>query len=185
MGTHALLAKDVRFAQLGLLVVDEEQHFGVSQKEKLKQLKADVHVLTLTATPIPRTLQLALGGVREMSIIATPPIDRLAVRTFVMPYDPVVTREAILRERDRGGQVFYVAPRIADLDEVREELRRVVPEIRIATAHGRMAPSQLEAVMTAFDDRHYDLLLSTNIIESGLDIPSANTLIIHRSDMFG
>jgi transcription-repair coupling factor (superfamily II helicase) len=185
VGTHALLAKDVRFSHLGLVVVDEEQHFGVAQKERLKQLKADVHVLTLTATPIPRTLQLALSGVREMSIIATPPVDRLAVRTFVMPFDPVVVREAILRERDRGGQVFYVAPRIADLDEVREELRKMVPEIRVATAHGRMAPTELETVMTAFDERAYDLLLSTNIIESGLDIPSANTLIVHRADMFG
>jgi transcription-repair coupling factor (superfamily II helicase) len=185
VGTHALLAKDVRFAHLGLVIVDEEQHFGVVQKERLKQLKADVHVLTLTATPIPRTLQLALSGVREMSIIATPPVDRLAVRTFVMPLDPVVLREAILRERDRGGQVFYVAPRIADLDEVREELRKVVPEIRVCMAHGRMAASELEDVMTAFDERNYDLLLSTNIIESGLDIPSANTLIVHRADMFG
>jgi transcription-repair coupling factor (superfamily II helicase) len=185
IGTHALLAKDVRFAHLGLVVVDEEQHFGVAQKERLKQLKADVHVLTLTATPIPRTLQLALSGVREMSIIATPPVDRLAVRTFVMPFDPVVVREAILRERDRGGQIFYVAPRIADLDEVREELRRMVPEIRVAVAHGRLAPVELETVMTAFDERAYDLLLSTNIIESGLDIPSANTLIVHRADMFG
>jgi transcription-repair coupling factor (superfamily II helicase) len=185
IGTHALLAKDVHFRHLGLLVVDEEQHFGVAQKEKLKQLKADVHVLTLTATPIPRTLQLALSGVREMSIIATPPIDRLAVRTFVTPFDPVVVREAILRERDRGGQIFYVAPRIADLGEVREELRRMVPEIRIAVAHGRMAASELETVMTAFDERAYDLLLSTNIIESGLDIPTANTLIVHRADMFG
>ena len=185
IGTHALLAKDVHFAHLGLLVVDEEQHFGVSQKEKLKQLKADVHVLTLTATPIPRTLQLALSGVREMSLIASPPIDRLAVRTFVMPYDPVTLREAIMRERDRGGQVFYVVPRIANLDEVAQRLREIVPEIKFATAHGRMAPSQLEAAMTAFDDRAFDLLLSTNIIESGLDIPSANTLIVHRSDMFG
>jgi transcription-repair coupling factor (superfamily II helicase) len=185
IGTHALLARDVRFAHLGLVVVDEEQHFGVAQKERLKQLKADVHVLTLTATPIPRTLQLALSGVREMSIIATPPIDRLAVRTFVMPFDPVVVREAILRERDRGGQIFYVAPRIADLDEVREELRKMVPEIRVAVAHGRMPAVELETVMTAFDERAYDLLLSTNIIESGLDIPSANTLIMHRADMFG
>ena len=173
------------FAHLGLLIVDEEQHFGVAQKEKLKQLKADVHVLTMTATPIPRTLQLALSGVREMSIIASPPIDRLAVRTFVMPYDPVTIREAIMRERDRGGQIFYVVPRIADLDEVREQLREIVPEIKYAVAHGRMAPSELEAAMTAFDERAYDLLLSTNIIESGLDIPSANTLIVHRSDMFG
>jgi len=185
IGTHALLAKDVRFAHLGLVVVDEEQHFGVAQKERLKHLKADVHVLTLTATPIPRTLQLALSGVREMSIIATPPVDRLAVRTFVMPFDPVVVREAVLRERDRGGQIFYVAPRIADLDEVREELRKMVPEIRVAMAHGRMAPIELETVMTAFDERAYDLLLSTNIIESGLDIPTANTLIVHRADMFG
>jgi len=185
IGTHALLAKDVRFAHLGLVIVDEEQHFGVVQKERLKQLKADVHVLTLTATPIPRTLQLALSGVREMSIIATPPVDRLAVRTFVTPFDPVVVREAILRERDRGGQVFYVAPRIADLDEVRTELRKLVPEIRVCMAHGRMAAAELEAVMTAFDERACDLLLSTNIIESGLDIPSANTLIVHRADMFG
>ena len=185
VGTHALLAKDVRFAHLGLLIIDEEQHFGVAQKEKLKQLKADVHVLTLTATPIPRTLQLALSGVREMSIIATPPVDRLAVRTFVMPYDPVTIREAIMRERDRGGQIFYVVPRIADLDEVREGLRETVPEIKYAVVHGRMAPSELENVMTAFDERAFDLLLSTNIIESGLDIPSANTMIVHRSDMFG
>jgi len=185
IGTHALLAKDVRFAHLGLVIVDEEQHFGVAQKERLKQLKADVHVLTLTATPIPRTLQLALSGVREMSIIATPPIDRLAVRTFVTPFDPVVIREAILRERDRGGQIFYVAPRIADLDEVRGELRDIVPEIRVAMAHGRMPAAELENVMSAFDERAYDLLLSTNIIESGLDIPSANTLIVHRADMFG
>ena len=185
VGTHALLAKDVRFSHLGLVIVDEEQHFGVVQKERLKQLKADVHVLTLTATPIPRTLQLALSGVREMSLIATPPVDRLAVRTFVTPFDPVVVREAILRERDRGGQVFYVAPRIADLDEVRTELRKIVPEIRVATAHGRMPAAELEDVMTAFDERAYDLLLSTNIIESGLDIPSANTLIVHRADMFG
>jgi transcription-repair coupling factor (superfamily II helicase) len=185
IGTHALLAKDVRFSHLGLLIIDEEQHFGVAQKEKLKQLKADVHVLTLTATPIPRTLQLALSGVREMSIIATPPIDRLAVRTFVMPYDPVTIREAIMRERDRGGQIFHVVPRIADLDEVRERLREIAPEIKYGVAHGRMAAAELEDVMTAFDERAFDLLLSTNIIESGLDIPSANTLIVHRSDMFG
>jgi len=185
IGTHALLAKDVRFSHLGLLIVDEEQHFGVAQKERLKQLKADVHVLTMTATPIPRTLQLALSGVREMSIIATPPIDRLAVRTFVMPYDPVTIREAMMRERDRGGQIFYVVPRIADLDDVREQLREIAPEIKYGVAHGRMAASELEDVMTAFDERAFDLLLSTNIIESGLDIPSANTLIVHRSDMFG
>ncbi len=185
IGTQALLAKDVRFSHLALVVVDEEQHFGVAQKERLKQLEAHVHVLTLTATPIPRTLQLALSGVKEMSLIASPPIDRLAVRTFVMPYDPVVIREAILRERHRGGQIFYVVPRIADLDEVRRRLSALVPEIKFAVAHGRMAPSELERVMAGFDERAYDLLLSTNIIDSGLDIPSANTLVVHRCDRFG
>ena len=185
VGTHAILAKGIEFKQLGLLIVDEEQHFGVAQKERLKRLKTNVHVLTLTATPIPRTLQMALSGVREMSLIATPPVDRLAVRTFVMPYDPVVVREAILRERNRGGQSFYIVPRIKDLDEVKEELTRLVPEIKVAMAHGRMAPTELEDVMTAFDDGKYDMLLATNIVESGLDIPSANTIILHRSDMFG
>jgi len=185
VGTHALLAKSLKFHHLGLLVIDEEQHFGVAQKERLKQLKSNVHVLTLTATPIPRTLQLALAGVREMSVIATPPVDRLAVRTFVMPEDPVVLREAILREHHRGGQIFYVAPRISDLDEVRGELRNMVPEIKVAVAHGKMASRELEDVMGAFDEGGYQLLLSTNIIESGLDIPTANTLIVHRADMFG
>jgi transcription-repair coupling factor (superfamily II helicase) len=185
IGTHALLGKSVEFAHLGLMVVDEEQHFGVAQKERLKELRADVHVLTLTATPIPRTLQLALSGVREMSLIATPPVDRLAVRTFVLPYDPVVLREAILREQFRGGQIFYVCPRIEDLDKVAERLRKLVPEIKFVMAHGKLAPTQLENAMTAFYDRQYDLLLSTNIIESGLDIPTANTMIIHRADMFG
>jgi transcription-repair coupling factor (superfamily II helicase) len=185
VGTHALLSKTVKFHHLGLLVVDEEQHFGVAQKERLKQLKSNVHVLTLTATPIPRTLQLALAGVREMSVIATPPVDRLAIRTFVMPYDDIVLREAILREHHRGGQTFYVVPRIADLDEVQRQLRELVPELKLAVAHGKMAPSQLEAVMSAFDEGSYQILLSTNIIESGLDIPSANTMIVHRADMFG
>ena len=185
IGTHALLAKSIRFHHLGLLVIDEEQHFGVAQKERLKQIKANVHVLTLTATPIPRTLQQALAGVREMSVIATPPVDRLAVRTFVMPYDPVVIREAILRESHRGGQCFYVVPRISDLGEVRQLLTELVPEIKVAVAHGKMAPTELEAVMGAFDERAFDILLSTNIIESGLDIPTANTLIVHRADMFG
>ncbi len=185
IGTHALLGKGVNFRHLGLLVIDEEQHFGVAQKEKLKKLKADVHVLTLTATPIPRTLQLALAGVREMSVIATPPIDRLAVRSFVLPYDPVVLREAIQRERHRGGQIFYVVPRIADLDEVRTALRDMAPDLKVTIAHGKLAPNALEDVMAAFDRHDYDLLLSTDIIESGLDIPTANTLIVHRADMFG
>jgi transcription-repair coupling factor (superfamily II helicase) len=185
VGTHALLAKGISFKNLGLLVVDEEQHFGVAHKERLKALRSEVHVLTLTATPIPRTLQLALAGVREMSVIATPPVDRLAVRTFVLPYDGVVIREAILRERYRGGQIFYVCPRLADIDRVMERLRHLVPEIRMAVAHGRMAASELEEVMTAFADGAYDMLLSTNIIESGLDMPRVNTIVIHRADMFG
>ncbi len=185
VGTHALLAKSVQFADLGLLIIDEEQHFGVRHKERLKEIKADVHVLTLTATPIPRTLQLALTGVRQMSIIATPPVDRLAVRTFVAPFDPVGLREALLRERYRGGQSFYVCPRISDLDEVAAFLREHVPELKFEIAHGQMSPTQLEDVMSAFYDRQIDILLSTTIVESGLDVPSANTLIVHRSDMFG
>jgi transcription-repair coupling factor (superfamily II helicase) len=185
IGTHALLAKDIAFRNLGLLVVDEEQHFGVVQKERLKQLRANVHVLTLTATPIPRTLQMALAGVKEMSLIATPPVDRLAVRTFVLPYDPVVVREAILREHYRGGQSFYVCPRIEDLGGVGDRLKELVPEVRTAVAHGRMAARQLESVMSAFYDGAYDVLVSTNIVESGLDIPTANTLVVHRADMFG
>ncbi len=185
VGTHALLGRSVEFADLGLVVVDEEQHFGVAHKEKLKALKSDVHVLTLTATPIPRTLQLALTGVREMSIIATPPVDRLAVRTFIMPWDGVVLREAIQRERFRGGQVFCVVPRIEDMLKTAERLREIVPEARIVEAHGRLSPTELERVMTEFGDGKADVLLSTNIVESGLDMPAVNTLIIHRADMFG
>ncbi len=185
IGTHALLGKSIKFKDLGLIVVDEEQHFGVAHKEKLKQLRAEVHVLTLTATPIPRTLQLALSGVREMSIIATPPVDRLAVRTFVSPFDPVVVREALLRERYRGGQAFYVCPRIEDLAETKAFLDKNVPEVRVATAHGQMPAAVLEDIMSAFYDGKFDVLLSTTIVESGLDIPTANTLIVHRADMFG
>ncbi len=185
VGTHALLAKSISFKRLGLLVIDEEQHFGVVHKERLKELKTDVHVLTLTATPIPRTLQLALTGVRQMSLITTPPVDRLAVRTFILPFDPVVIREAIQRERFRGGQVFYVCPRVADLRRVAETIEELVPEAKVAVAHGQLAPAKLEEVMTAFYEGAYDILLSTNIVESGLDLPTANTLIIHRADMFG
>ena len=185
IGTHALLGKTIKFKDLGLIVVDEEQHFGVAHKEKLKQLRAEVHVLTLTATPIPRTLQLALSGVREMSIIATPPVDRLAVRTFVAPFDPIVVREALLRERYRGGQSFYVCPRIEDLAETKAFLDKNVPEVRVAVAHGQMPSTALEDVMAAFYDGKFNVLLSTSIVESGLDIPTANTLIVHRADMFG
>jgi transcription-repair coupling factor (superfamily II helicase) len=185
IGTHALLGKAIKFKDLGLIVVDEEQHFGVAHKERLKQLRAEVHVLTLTATPIPRTLQLALSGVRDLSIIASPPVDRLAVRTFVAPFDPVIVREALLRERYRGGQAFYVCPRIEDLAGAKDFLDKHVPEMRLAVAHGQMPSSVLEDVMSAFYDGKYDVLLSTAIVESGLDIPTANTLIVHRADRFG
>jgi transcription-repair coupling factor (superfamily II helicase) len=185
IGTHSLLSNAMKFSDLGLLIIDEEQHFGVAQKEKLKALKADVHVLTLTATPIPRTLQLAMSGVRELSLIATPPVDRLAVRTFVLPFDPVVIREAILRERFRGGQCFYVCPRIEDLEGIAAALKELVPEVSVVMAHGRLAAGKMDEVMTAFYDAKYDVLLSTTIIESGLDMPRVNTLIVHRSDMFG
>jgi transcription-repair coupling factor (superfamily II helicase) len=185
VGTHALLGKTIEFKRLGLVIVDEEQHFGVTHKERLKQLRADVHVLTLTATPIPRTLQMALTGLRELSVIATPPIDRLAVRTYVIPFDGLVIREALLREHHRGGQSFFICPRIADLPQAEELLASLVPEVRVISAHGQMAPSEIEERMTAFLDRRYDVLLSTTIIESGIDIPSANTLIIQRADMFG
>jgi transcription-repair coupling factor (superfamily II helicase) len=185
IGTHAILAKGVEFKQLGLVIVDEEQRFGVTHKERLKAMKADVHVLTLTATPIPRTLQMAMSGLRELSVIQTPPVDRLAVRTYVMPWDPVVLREALLREHYRGGQSYFVAPRIADLPDLEEFLRSEVPEVSFIVAHGQMSPTEVEERMSAFYDRQYDVLLSTTIVESGLDIPSANTLIIHRADRFG
>ncbi len=185
IGTHALLGKGITFKDLALLVVDEEQHFGVAHKEKLKTLRSEVHVLTLTATPIPRTLQLALTGVRDLSIIASPPVDRLAVRTFVSPFDPITVREALLREKYRGGQAFYVCPRIEDLAGAKDFLDKNVPEVRVTVAHGQMPPTVLDDIMTAFYDGKYDVLLSTTIIESGLDIPTANTLIVHRADRFG
>ncbi|RUU94395.1 transcription-repair coupling factor, partial [Mesorhizobium sp. M1A.F.Ca.IN.020.03.2.1] len=185
VGTHALLGSSISFKNLGLLIIDEEQHFGVKHKERLKELKNDVHVLTLSATPIPRTLQLALTGVRELSLIATPPVDRMAVRTFISPFDPLVIRETLLRERYRGGHSFYVVPRISDLAEIHDFLRESVPELKVAVAHGQMPAGELDDIMNAFYDGQYDVLLSTTIVESGLDIPTANTLIIHRADMFG
>ncbi|MFO1075826.1 MAG: transcription-repair coupling factor, partial [Geminicoccaceae bacterium] len=185
VGTHALLGKGVAFKNLGLVIVDEEQHFGVAHKEKLKQLRAEVHVLTMTATPIPRTLHMALGGMKDLSLIATPPVDRLAVRTFVMPADPVVIREALMREHWRGGQSFFVCPRIADQGKLKDDLQRLVPELKVAVANGQMPAADLDRVMGEFYDRKLDVLLATNIIESGLDIPTANTLIVHRADQFG
>jgi transcription-repair coupling factor (superfamily II helicase) len=185
VGTHALLGKGIDFKRLGMIVVDEEQRFGVKHKERLKELKADVHVLTLSATPIPRTLQMALTGIRDLSIIATPPIDRLAVRTYVVEFDPVTIREALLRERYRGGQSYFVAPKVADLPFLERYLREQVPEVSFLTAHGQMAVTDLEDVMAGFYDGKADVLLSTTIVESGIDIPRANTLIVHRADMFG
>jgi transcription-repair coupling factor (superfamily II helicase) len=185
VGTHALLAKGIRFQNLGLLVIDEEQHFGVAHKERLKQLRSDVHVLTLTATPIPRTLQLSLSGVRDLSIIGTPPVDRLAIRTYVSEFDAVTIREALLREHYRGGQSFFVVPRISDLPEIEEFLKEQVPEVSYVVANGQMAAGELDTRMNAFYDGKYDVLLATTIVESGLDIPTANTMIIHRADMFG
>jgi transcription-repair coupling factor (superfamily II helicase) len=185
VGTHALLAKTISFRDLGLIVIDEEQHFGVKHKERLKEFRADTHVLTLTATPIPRTLQLAMSGIRDLSLIATPPVDRLAVRTSVGPFDPVVARETLLREHYRGGQCFYVAPRIADLDGIAEFLTESVPEVKFKIAHGQMAGGELEDIMNAFYEGKFDVLVSTTIVESGLDIPTANTLIIHHADKFG
>ncbi|APO74789.1 transcription-repair coupling factor [Rhizobium etli 8C-3] len=185
VGTHALLGAGIKFANLGLLIIDEEQHFGVKHKERLKELKSDVHVLTLSATPIPRTLQLAMTGVRELSLITTPPVDRMAVRTFISPFDSLVIRETLMREHYRGGQSFYVCPRLADLEDVHAFLRSDVPELKVAVAHGQMPAGELEDVMNAFYEGRYDVLLSTTIVESGLDVPTANTLIVHRADMFG
>ena len=185
VGTHALLAKNIKFKNLGLLIIDEEQHFGVQHKERLKQLRSDIHVLTLTATPIPRTLQLSLSGVRDLSIIATPPVDRLAIRTFISEFDFVTIREALLREKFRGGQSFYVVPRVADLEEIETFLRENVPEVSYVIAHGQMPPGELDNRMNAFYDGKFDVLLATTIVESGLDIPSANTIVVHRAEMFG
>ncbi|MCY4306591.1 MAG: transcription-repair coupling factor [Aestuariivita sp.] len=185
IGTHALLSTKVAFNNLGLLVIDEEQRFGVTHKEKLKQLKRAVHVLTLTATPIPRTLQLSLTGLRELSLIRTPPVDRLAIRTYVSSFDPVTVREALLREYFRGGQSFFVVPRIQDIPNVEQFLENEVPEVRFVVAHGQMPASDLDARINAFYERKYDVLLATSIIESGLDIPTANTLIVYGSDQFG
>jgi len=185
IGTHALLAKSVKFRSLGLLVIDEEQKFGVQHKERLKALRTDVHVLTLTATPIPRTLQLSLSGVRDLSIIGTPPIDRLAIRTYVSEFDTITIREALLREHYRGGQSFFVVPRISDMDEMVDWLKREVPEVTYVTATGQMAAGELDDRMNAFYDGKYDVLMATTIVESGLDIPTANTMIVWRADMFG
>ena len=185
IGTHAILSKSVSFKRLGLVIVDEEQRFGVNHKERLKQLRTDVHVLTLTATPIPRTLQMAMSGLRELSTIQTPPVDRLAVRTYVMEWDDMVMREALLREHHRGGQSFIVVPRISDMAEIEDWLHKNVPEVKYISAHGQMGAGEVEERMSAFYEGKYEVLLSTTIVESGIDIPRANTIIIHRADRFG
>ncbi len=185
VGTHALLAKGIRFKNLGLLVIDEEQRFGVAHKERLKELRSDVHVLTLTATPIPRTLQMSLTGVRDLSIIGTPPVDRLSIRTYVSEFDTVTIREALLREHYRGGKSFFVVPRIKDLPEIEDFLKTQVPEVSYVIAHGQMAAGELDRRMNAFYDGKFDVLLATTIVESGLDIPTANTMVVWRADMFG
>jgi len=185
IGTHALISAKVKFKKLGLVIVDEEQHFGVQHKEKLKQLKSTIHVLTLSATPIPRTLQLSLSGIRELSIIETPPVDRLAIRTYVTEFDTVVVREALLRETYRGGQSFFVVPRVSDIPEIEEFLKTEVPEVNYTVAHGQLPPADLDKKMNAFYDGQYNVLVATSIVESGIDVPTANTIIVFRSDMFG
>lgn len=185
IGTHRLLSKDVEFASLGLIIVDEEQRFGVKHKEKLKKLRNSVDILTLTATPIPRTLHFSLMGVRDLSVIETPPVDRLAVKTFIRKFDENVIREAIMREIDRGGQVFFVHNKIRSIHSIAEMIRKIVPDVKIDIAHGQLPEHQLEKVMKKFMDKEVDVLLCTSIVESGLDIPSANTIIINRADHFG
>ncbi|MDA7705618.1 transcription-repair coupling factor [Rickettsiales bacterium] len=185
IGTHSILAKNTKFNNLGLIILDEEQHFGVAQKERIKEFKNEIHILSLSATPIPRTMQMSLSGIKEMSIIATPPIDRMAIRNFVMPYDTVIVKEALMREYQRGGKSFFVVPKIADLRNIEKHLKDLVPEIKIRSAHGQMKPDELDQIMNDFYDGKFDMLLSTTIIESGIDIADANTIIIYKAEHFG
>ena len=185
IGTHRLVSKDVKFKDLGLVVIDEEQRFGVAQKEYLKKLRARVDVLTMTATPIPRTLYMALTGVRDISTINTPPYERVPITTYVGPYSEKIVRQAVTREMERGGQTFFVHNRVQSIYAMYDYLRRLIPEARIGVAHGQMAEKQLSAVMDLFYKGEIDVLLCTSIIESGLDVPNANTLIVSRADMFG
>ncbi|MFW6357859.1 MAG: transcription-repair coupling factor [Chroococcales cyanobacterium] len=185
VGTHQLLSKSINFKDLGLLVVDEEQRFGVNQKEKIKTLKTQLDVLTLTATPIPRTLYMSISGIREMSLITTPPPSRRPIKTHLSPYNPEVIRTAIRNELDRGGQVFYVVPRIEGIEELAGQIREMIPSARIAIAHGQMPEAELEATMLTFNNGDADILVCTTIIESGLDIPRVNTIIVEDSQKFG
>ena len=185
IATHAIFSKNVSFSHLGMMIIDEEHHFGVAQKERLKAAYPHVHILTMTATPIPRTLHMALSGVRQMSLIATPPVDRLAVKTYLCPFDGMTVREAILRELSRQGQVFYISPRLEDLEKIQIMLADLLPEATLRIAHGQMSPKDLESVMAAFYNREFHILLATSIVESGIDLPWANTIFIHRADLFG
>ena len=185
IGTHRLLAQDVVFKRLGLLVVDEEQRFGVTHKETVKRMAEGVDVLTLTASPIPRTLEMALTGIRDLSMVNTPPADRRPILTYVGEHDPSAVSEALRRELLREGQTFYVHNRVSDIDRVARELRDLVPEARIAIAHGQMDEGSLETVVLDFWERRFDVLVCTTIIESGIDMPSVNTLIVDRADLLG
>lgn len=185
IGTHSLLHKNIKFFNLKLLIIDEEQHFGVGQKEFLKELKSSAHVLAMSATPIPRTLQMSMTGLKELSIIATPPLNRLEVRTSVSPFDPVIIRDALLREHFRGGKSFFVVPRIKDIEDIEKQLKQIVPELSYKVAHGKMSPNEIDEIMSEFYAGKFDILVSTTIIESGIDIQDANTMIIHKADMLG
>ncbi|WP_187291953.1 TRCF domain-containing protein [Nitrospina gracilis] len=185
IGTHRLLSKDVQFQNLGLMIIDEEQRFGVKHKEQLKKLRASLDILTLSATPIPRTLHFSLMGVRDLSVIETPPSDRLAIKTYIRKFDDKTIRDAIMREMDRGGQIFFVHNKVHSIHSMAALIKKIVPEVRIGIAHGQLQERMLEKVMKQFIDKEIDLLLCTSIVESGLDIPSANTIIINRADQFG
>ena len=185
IGTHRLLSKDVLFKDLGLLVVDEEHRFGVKHKERLKALRLSVDVLTLTATPIPRTLHLSLAGLRDLTLIETPPRDRSPILTFVEPWDDPLLEEAFARETDRGGQVFMVHNRIETIDTIAAKVQSLAPRARVSVAHGQMAAEELEVVMQRFVGGEVDILVSTMIVESGLDVPNANTMVVHDAHRFG
>mgnify|MGYP000087343990 CR=1 FL=1 len=185
IGTHRVLSKDMQFKDLGLLIIDEEQRFGVAHKEKIKHLKENVDVLTLTATPIPRTLHMSLAGIRDMSVLEEPPVDRTPIQTYVMEYNEEMVREAINRELARNGQVYYVYNRVTDIDEVAGRVQALVPDAVVTFAHGQMREHELERIMADFINGEIDVLVSTTIIETGLDIPNANTMIIHDADRMG
>jgi transcription-repair coupling factor (superfamily II helicase) len=185
VGTHKLLMPEIKFQRLGLVIVDEEQRFGVRQKEQLKKLRAEVDLLTLTATPIPRTLNMAMSGLRDLSLIATPPAHRTAVRTFISPWDQATIREALQRELSRGGQVFFLHNEVSTIERTSREVEALVPEARVRIAHGQMPERELEGIMADFHRQRFNILVCTTIIETGIDIPTANTIIIDRADRFG